>query len=274
MRLTLISTIITLFALVSCEEQERVIVPFVPSGNRVILLEEITGKSCTNCPKGSREIENLLTQYPDNLVTVSIHAGFFANQDVLPLGVYDFRTEEGEFLYNYLGPNEGYPAGIVDRTPRGGHMQIGLQQWASAINNDIQVPPAVELAITREYDPSTRKLTVKVDGIGKEKVTADLRISVMLTESGIIDFQDDQEHEPDNIDSMYVHNHVLRGMLTPATGESFATSISTGEVFTREYSITLKDEFKPENMDIVAFVSAVNGSNFPVLQATHIHLIE
>ena len=273
MRLTFISTIITLFALVSCEEQERVIVPFVPSGNRVILLEEITGKGCTNCPKGSREIENLLTQYPDNLVAVSIHAGFFANPEFFPLGEYDFRTEEGEFLYNYLGPNEGYPAGIVDRTPRAGHMQLGLQQWASAINNDIQVPPAVEISITREYDPATRKLTVTVDGIGKESVTADLRISVMLTESGIIDFQDDQEHTP-HIDSMYVHNHVLRGMLTPAAGESFATSISTGEVFTREYSITLKDEFKPENMDIVAFVSSVNGGNFPVLQATHIHLIE
>jgi len=273
MRLTLISTIITLFALVSCEEQERVIVPFVPSGNRVILLEEITGKGCTNCPKGSREIENLLTQYPNNLVAVSIHSGFFANPEFFPLGQYDFRTEEGEFLYTYLGPNEGYPAGIVDRTPRTGHMQLGLQQWASAINNDIQIPPAVDLAITREYDPATRKLIVTVDGIGKENITADLRISVMLIESGIIDFQDDQEHTP-HIDSMYVHNHVLRGMMTPAAGESFATSISTGEVFTREYSITLKDEFVPENMDIVAFVSAANGSNFPVLQAAHIHLTE
>jgi len=274
MRLKNFYIIITFFTIISCEEKERVIVPFVPSGNRVILLEEITGKGCTNCPKGSREIENLLTQYPDNLVAVSIHSGFFANPEFFPLGEYDLRTEEGEFLYNYLGPNEGYPAGVVDRTPRANHMQIGLQQWASAINNDIQVPPAVDLSITREYDPGTRKLTMTVDGIGKENVTGDLRISVMLTESGIVDFQDDIEHQPTHIDSFYVHNHVLRAMLTPAAGESFAASITTGEVFSKDYSIILQDNFVPENMEIVAFISALNDGKFPVLQAAHIHLTE
>jgi len=258
--------------LYSCTEKERVIIPLVPSGNRVILLEEITGKGCTNCPKGSREIENLLTQFPDNLVPVSIHSGFFANPEFFPLGTYDFRTTEGEFLYGYLGPNEGYPAGVVNRTPRNNHMQIGLQQWASAITNDIQIPPAIEIAITKEYNAGTRQLTVTVDGIGKENVTADLRISVMLTESGIIDAQDDQE--AGGIVDNYVHNHVLRDMLTPAAGEPFATAITVGETFSKDYVITLSDQWVPENMDIVAFISAVNGNNFPVLQATHVHLTE
>ncbi len=65
---------------------QRIIEPFVPSGNRVVLLEEFTGKGCTNCPKGSRELENLLTQFPNNLVAVSLHAGFFANPQFFPLG--------------------------------------------------------------------------------------------------------------------------------------------------------------------------------------------
>jgi len=265
--------LLSCLTIISCTEKERVIIPFVPSGNRVILLEEITGKGCTNCPNGSREIENLLTQFPDNLIPVSIHAGFFANPTFFPLGNYDLRTEEGEFLYGYLGPNEGYPAGIVNRTPRNGHMQIGLQQWASAITNDIQIPPAIEISITREYDAGTRQLTVTIDGIGKEDVTADLRLSVMLTESGIVDAQDDKEATP-NIVLDYVHNHVLRDMLTAAAGESFATSISVGETYSKDYSITLSDQWVPENMDIVAFITAVNGNNFPVLQAAHVHLTE
>jgi len=272
MRITYFFIILSLFTIISCTEKERVIVPFVPSGNRVVLLEEITGKGCTNCPKGSREIENLLTQFPNNLVPVSIHSGFFANPEFFPLGTYDLRTEEGEFLYGYLGPNEGYPAGVVNRTPRSGHLQIGLQQWASAINNDIQTPPAVELTMTRQYDGGTKQLDVTIDGIGKENVTADLRLSIMLTESGIVDAQDDQE--AGGIVSNYVHNHVLRDMLTPAAGESFATSISTGEQFSKNYSITLNDLWVPENMEIVAFISAVNGNDFRILQAAHIHLTE
>jgi len=266
-------TIISCLIIFSCEEKERVIVPFVPSGNRVALLEEFTGVGCTNCPKGSREIASLLTQFPDNLVAVSIHAGFFADTSIFNFGQYDLRTEEGEFLYGYLGPNQGYPAGVVDRTPRTGNMQIGLQQWASAINNDIQIPPSIEIAITRTYDPGSHQLIVTIDGIGKENVTADLRLSVMLTESGIVDAQDDKEATP-NIVLNYVHNHVLRDMLTPAAGEPFATSIATGEKFSRNYTTTLNHEWVPENMEIVAFVSAVNGNSFPVVQATHIHLTE
>ncbi len=70
-----------------CYEEQRVIKPFVPTGNRVVLIEEFTGKGCTNCPKGSRELENLLTQFPNNLVAISLHAGFFANPQFLPIGI-------------------------------------------------------------------------------------------------------------------------------------------------------------------------------------------
>jgi hypothetical protein len=50
MRIKYFYIIITFFTLISCEEKERVIVPFVPSGNRVILLEEITGKGLYELP--------------------------------------------------------------------------------------------------------------------------------------------------------------------------------------------------------------------------------
>jgi len=84
--------------LMACQER-RDIQPVVPGGDRIVLLEEFTGKGCTNCPKGSREIENLLAIYDSNLVVVSIHAGFFANPDFFDLGQYDLRTEEGENIF-------------------------------------------------------------------------------------------------------------------------------------------------------------------------------
>lgn len=225
-KLFILISLVTLFA---CDEERRVIVPVVPGGDRVILLEEFTGKGCTNCPKGSREIENLLTQFPDNLVAVSIHAGFFANPQFFPLGTYDLRSEEGIFLYDYLGPNFGYPAGVVDRTPVNNAMQLGVNQWASAINHDIQIQPAVEINIEKSYNAANRELTVTVNGIGKEDVSGDIRLSIMLTESGIVDAQDD--FEAGGIVQNYVHNHVLRDMLTPAAGESLFTNLTTGQVF-------------------------------------------
>ncbi len=255
-----------------CDEQRRVIEPFVPTGDRVVLLEEFTGKGCTNCPKGSREIDNLLQQYPDNLVVVSIHAGFFADPEFFPLGIYDLRAAESAFLIQYLGPIFGYPSGTVNRTAIGGDLQIGLQQWASAISSDIQVPPSIEVEIEHTYNEETRELTMTASGIGKEMESGEVRLSIMLTESGVVDAQDDIE--AGGIVDDYVHKHILRRMLTPAAGETLFENISIGKTFSREYTTTISAEWVAESMEIIAFVSLVNGSVYPVLQATSTHLTE
>jgi hypothetical protein len=263
---------IGLFTL-GCDEEKRVITPNVPEGSRVMLLEEFTGKGCTNCPKGSREIENLLTQFPDNLIAVSIHAGFFANPDNFPIGQYDLRTEEGEILYSYIGAPVGYPSGSINRTVFGGELQLSLNQWASAINQEIQGEPEVEITVHTNYNAATRQLTVETSTIGKLGVDGDeFRISIMLTESGIIDAQDD--FEAGGIVPDYEHNHVLRDMLTPATGEVFANSISVGQIFTHTFTTTLPENWDPNHMEVIAFVSEIDGSRFPVLQAASAHVIE
>ncbi len=261
-----------IMCLSSCEEQRRVIEPFIPTGDRVILLEEFTGKGCTNCPKGSREIENLLTRFPDNMIAVSIHAGFFANPVSFPLGQYDLRAPQAQDLFDLLGPVFGYPSGSVNRTPVNGDMQLGANQWASAITAEIQTAPAVEITIAKDYNAATRELQVTVSGIGKQPISGDLRVSVMIVESGIIDAQDDQE--AGGIVPDYVHNHVLRNMLTPASGAPVLTSLSTGQTFTQSFTTSIDAIWNPQNMEIIAFMSNVQGTSFPILQATSAHLAD
>ncbi len=260
-------------ALSGCDEQKRVIEPFIPAGNRIVLLEEFTGKGCTNCPKGSREIENLLTLFPNNLVAVSIHAGFFANPQFFPIGQYDFRTEEGEILFDYLGPNLGYPSGVVNRIPVAGDMQIGANAWASAISNEIQKAPAIELTISKQFNHVSRELTVTVNGIAKEPVAGNIHLSIMLTESGVIDAQDDAEADP-HIVPDYVHKHLLRDMMTPVHGAPILTSISTGQTFSETFNVVIDPSWVADNMEIIAFVSRVEGNDFPVLQAVSAHVTD
>lgn len=264
-------SVIVLFA-VSCCEEKRIIEPFIPSGNRVVLLEEFTGIGCTNCPKGSREIENLLVTYPNNLIAVSIHAGFFADTVQFPYGQYDLRSPQAQDLLDLLGPIDGYPSATINRTPVSGSIQLSANQWASAITEQLQTSPAVELSISKVYDENTRELTVNVSGIAKEPVSGDLRLSVMLTESGIIDAQDD--FEAGGIVNDYIHNHVLRDMLTPASGAPLISSLQTGQSFSQSFSTTLDANWNPVNMEIIAFISNVEGSSISVLQATSLHLAE
>lgn len=258
---------------IACDENERIIEPFVPTGNRVVLLEEFTGKGCTQCPKGSREIENLLTLFPNNLIAVSIHAGPFANPASYPqLGPNDLRSPQAQDLFDLLSPVLFYPTGAVNRTPVSGDMQLTLNQWASAITSHLQTPPAVELSLEKNYDPVTRKLEVTVTGIAKENLNGNFHLSIMLTESGIVDPQDDIEAGGIVLD--YVHRHVLRDMMTPATGASIFSTLNTGESFSYASSIELASGWVAENMEIVAFITNVQGSTFPVLQAVSLHVTD
>ncbi len=266
------SLLLFILVLVSCDEQRRIIEPFIPSGDRVVLLEEFTGKGCTNCPKGSREIENLLVTNPNNLIAVSIHAGFFANPLQFNLGQYDLRAPQSQELLELLGPIDGYPSGVVNRTAVNGSIQLSANQWASAITQQLQTAPAVELSISKTYDANTRELNVTVSGIAKQSVSGDLRLSVMLTESGIIDAQDDQE--AGGIVPNYVHNHVLRNMLTPASGTPVFSSLNTGQSFSQSYTTTIDIGWNSVNMEIIAFISNVQSSSLPILQATSLHLAE
>ena len=111
-----------------------------------------------------------------------------------------------------------------------------------------------------------------VSGIAKEDIAGDIRLSIMLTESNIIDAQDDQE--AGGIVQDYVHKHVLRDMMTPATGAQIETSFSTGETFTQSFTMVLNAAWNADNMEIIAFVSNVAGSTFPVLQAAGTHVTE
>ncbi|MDX1406894.1 MAG: Omp28-related outer membrane protein [Saprospiraceae bacterium] len=250
--------------LVACKE-DRVIEPVVPAGDRVVLLEEFTGKGCTNCPKGSREIENLLSLYSENLVAVSIHAGFFADPAFFPLGQYDLRTEEGEALFDYLGPNFGYPAGIVNRREFNGYLQHGHTAWAAFIAETLSVPPRVEFDIQHTFDPVSRDLQVAVNGRAKENLDGELRVSVMLVENGIVDSQDDSE--AGGIVDDYVHKHVLRGMATAFDGDPVGNGFTTGDTFTDVSAMRVDEEWIVGNCDVIVFVTLISTGSFEVLQA-------
>ena len=247
--------------------------PIIPAGERVVLLEEFTGKGCTNCPKGSREIDNLLSIYGDQLVVVSIHANFFADPAEFPVGQYDFRTDEGEEIFNLLGPNFGYPAGVVNRRKFSNQFQHGANVWAGFIAQESAIDPDVEFSMTKSWTPASREFSMIVEGRAKVVVTAPLRISVMITESGIVDAQDDVEQG--GIVTDYVHNHVLRGMMTPFNGQALADALEPGEEFEATFDYTWPDDWEAEACAVIVCISRNTGAgDIYVLQAGEVHVVD
>ena len=74
---------------------------------------------------------------------------------------------------------------------------------------------------------------------------------------------------------MYRHEHVLRDMITTATGTPIMSTLAekeAGRVYERTFTYTLAAAWVPENCRLIAFVTNNNGADKEVRQVTEIHL--
>lgn len=257
----------------SCKENMPVVPPLPDiDSDRKVLVEEFTGVGCVQCPSGSIELENLLDLYEGNLVVISIHAGDFSNP--LPESTVSFQTTEGEALINYLGNPAFYPSAVVDRKDFDGgsyRLQAGKSKWAGFIAQELTKDPKVSVNISKTYEPSTRKLSVQVSGFANEALSGELRLTVMISESNIVNAQLDDAQGGLVLD--YVHNHAFRTTMTNFDGDAFSTQMNKGDNYDVTVgSITLPEDWKPENCEIIAFVNLIDGQNKEVLQVESVHV--
>ncbi len=266
----------------SCEEIAPVVTgvkpgqvdpgPDLEGQGRQVLIEEFTGVRCVNCPAGSEEIETLLSIHASGLIAVSIHAGEFAPP--YQASLYDFRTPDGDQILSYLGEPFGYPTAVVNRRKFEGQfdLQLGKGEWAGYVAEEKGIPPVVRIGIVPSFDTNTRKVTATVTLLVDEDIAhPDVRLSLMITESGIQDLQLTPASSVPKAD--YVHKHVLRGMMTPYDGVPLTENLSAGNTVTKTFEYELPTGWKEEHCELIAFVS-LNGQEKDVLQAEQVPLLE
>lgn len=259
----------------SCDENEPIIPPVGPqeSGSRVVLIEEFTGVRCPNCPAGAEEIESLLALYPDNLVSVTIHAGSFAF--AFDASNYDFKVQDGIDITNYLGGEPlFYPSAVIDRKAFGtGAYYLGKAEWAGRIQSELAEEPEIAIQLEASYTAANRQLEVTATLLPNQRITGDVNLTVLVTESGMVDLQAN-ELEDDGYSEDYVHKHVLRGTITDALGDPLPTPLEAGQAVVQTFQYTLDAEWVEANCELVAFVHRSDSDNKEVLQASRLYLKE
>ena len=267
--------------IISCEEQPL----FIPDNSnqmqdsmntvpKRVLLEELTGASCPNCPAGTAALESILTVFGDRVVTNAIHGKFLSQPT--PQSAYDFRNEDAEDLENFLAPFLGKPAAVIDRFHFEGQDfmtvdVIGL--WQSFVQKRLDEPARIDLRLVPDFNNITRVLTVQATVEALEDLQGNIKLSVVINESHIIDAQSNQNQIiPD-----YEHNHVMRDMLSTISGDILINGLQEGDEITRTYTYTVPEEnngeWVAENMELIAFVTASEFDN-QVLQAAAAHVTE
>ncbi len=283
MKKLLLVVLITLLGS-SCEEIPPVVTPagpqeicggatrdLVADQKRQVLIEEFTGVQCVNCPAGSKAIQDLIDIHGKQLIAVSIHAGSFSPP--YDESLYDFRTEDGSELIDFLGNPIGYPTAVINRKIFEGEfdLQLGRNLWPGFVVQEKNVDPVVKIQISKSFESTTRQLDTEVTVFVEEDLSVyeGIRLTVMVTENEVADFQ----LTPDGLQADYVHQHILRDVLTNFSGIAPEGEITAGAIFCNSFSTVLPAEWLAENIDLIAFVS-VAGESKEVLQAHKVRLLE
>lgn len=232
--------------------------PVVTELKKRVLLEDYTGHTCVNCPKAALIAHNLKETHGDQLVLLAVHAGFFANPTSSGDFTYDFRSEAGTAWDNFFGVGMiGNPNGLINRIGYPNNHITAPAGWGNAVSNALATQPLVDLQMINEYSPAERKLCTHIKTRFVTTLDRNLNLIVVLTESGIVKPQKNNDAEVGAVPVIfdYEHNHVLRTAISSTWGNSVAMKgVANPESVVKTYKHILRPEYEAGNCTVVAFV--------------------
>lgn len=157
-----------------------------------------TSTSCTSCPSAAAGIKKLQNEHPSEITVVAFHK-YLALPDPMEIP----QTEE---FRNLLGGFTGLPRLFWNMRP--GTNLIGPDFSDSYAEELAAYEPDCGVAVTTDFDEQTRKLAVEV-GV-TSNIPSVYRYVVFVVEDGIDEYDQNGEY--------YVHDNVVRNVLTPASG--------------------------------------------------------
>lgn len=249
-----VATAAMAMAAASCsniDEGDRLIYVKPAEVGRAVLIEDLTGQRCINCPTGTDIINGIIQTYgEDNVIAVGIHSGplgFTGNSKRVGL-----MTDTGDEYYTYWanGTNLGQPSAIFNRKKG---PSDNLNNWAAEVGLIISEKANLSIDITNAYDAKKHELTTKVGAFGVNG-TVNGKLQVWIVEDGIKAMQ----MMPDgSANQEYIHNHVFRAAVNGTWGEE--VTVKEGETTSKDYSYVLPETWNAENISVVAFVYNKSG---------------
>mgnify|MGYP001215701591 CR=1 FL=1 len=251
--------------------------PEVPTA-RKMLAEEFTGVSCPPCPSGHAAMRAIKAKLNGNLVIIGYHIFNYAQADPVKdpdhKSKYDFRTEDATEVANSLfGGLGGLPEATFDRAEFNSKLLLDRLQWGGASDARAALTSPVNIHITSVFDEATREATVTVQLAYTASVSMKQSLTLAVLEDSIIDVQKNLTGIEDN----YVHEHVLRDIVTTVRGTQIPTKVDPkvpGRVYEKTFKVPIKTDWHAEHCEIVAFVTNDDAADRTVVNAEQAKLIK
>ena len=210
-----------------------------------VLVEKYTGPHCVNCPDADVTLDAMHEQFGDKLVVISINhpdgqGEPYPNQP-------DMRTAVGTAWDRYFGVNT-IPAAFLNRN-KGTQYSGSMDNIGGDIAAALATDPRISVAIpTVDIAGDTLHIGVRVDVF--RPVDA-VTLTLALTEDSLAY----RQSTPQGIVSNYVHNHMLRDVVTDTWGDDIPLNGYAGESKIKTYTYILTDNtVQLRNSHLVAII--------------------
>jgi len=237
-----------------------------------ILISDYTGVKCPNCPKAAEIAKEISEKYPGRVIVYGIHANAIFGSPY-PESKEDYRTEDGEALYDFFG-RAPQPAGDIDRVlfPGENTIMAPYTKWKQYADRRIKVNNPLNLYLSSTYDSVTNEAIVRVKVWYLQEMQETHFLSLAVLQNNIIDYQIDITEKLPN----YEHDHVLRDFITPYSGSPLIQNPEKNRVIIKEFRVNLNnletDLWVREDMTVSAFVHN-HIDSFTVKQVQEISFI-
>lgn len=215
---------------------------------RNVLIEEFTTEKCPNCPRMASYIKTLLgnEDYAERVNVITRHAGYYTD--------WLTATCDDDYLWFYNAGGSTYaPAVMFDRTVMDEgttpvYCPSSQDQFNTMVDYALEKPAYVSLKLSVTPDESNPYLLhVNVKGSrSKADITSlPARINVVALEDDIT------AQNQAGASGSYIHEHVNRGF-NSTWGDEIEWN---GDDYDYSTDITIKNDCKVENMQVVAYIS-------------------
>lgn len=273
--------------LISCKEEDHGILnkkdapvaqkdtSYISSDNlssvfKKVLLEDITGVKCVNCPKAAEESVRLKEKYGDTIIPMAIYI------KSLPIystpwgdGNPDLRTDVAEEIANAIGMPVGLPGGYVDRFKFGASAPLVINQWENSYKQRTGLSPVI-ITLSYEVAPNNKIIVRTKLFYTEDKSNENHKLALYFTESGLIGKQSTNEPGKSPYIEHYEFNHVLRGSIGNALGARLEEPLVKGRVFEKDFEIDWNKDWNISKCTLIAVV--LDESDNSVIQVEEIAL--
>lgn len=260
------------------------------------LIEDVSGVQCVNCPDAAVISKQIMDANPDRVYSIVMHPNTPSlNSLCAPVNKEgykskaDFRTGDAAKLIQVLGTPNSLPSGYINRRLFSGQTNrfTSRTDWASLCGTEMATSTPVNIELHNDFKEATNEGVIGIKLTYTGAVTKKQYITIALIEDSLIDVQEYEDKQTFEVkfNPDYVHMHVLRDVITYATGDAVSetvTDIGPGRVFEKDYAYKMRIEDPsnnqtfnviPKNAKLIVFVHE-DAPDYNILQVKEIHVIE